>query len=279
MANGVYKTQKKDGSEYYRAGITYQNKHISLGSAATESKACAMYECAKKLLKWCDNDKNHHESPSLRIFSAFSKFKPLKFDKIVSIVNFHDNGIYIGSPIYLLKDYFLYYLDAATELKFDTDDLFYYSSHRILRRNGHLYVNEYGMQTGVLSRYGIKSHAVKGSDYRFVNGDDSDYRYANIEIINPWHGVSVQNENGRITYLAKLHVNGYWQIGIFSDPLKAAVAYNKAVDTANAFGLARNYPKNFIPDMSKEEYVDIYKAVKIPRKLQMHLINAEHNED
>ena len=271
MTQGVYKTQKKDGSVYYRAGITFRNKHISLGSADDESSAAALYECAKKLLAWCEKDRSPYESASLRLFYAFSKFRPLSYDKIASIINFHDNGIYIGTPIYLLKDYFLYYLDDITELKFDTDDLFYYSSHRILRRGGHLYVNEYGMQTGILSRYGIRNHATAGVDYRFVNGDNTDYRYSNIENINPWHGVFTQNTDGRISYLAKIHVNGYWQIGIFSDPVTAAVAYNKAADTANAFGLDKNFPLNYIPDLRAEEYRKLYRSIKIPSKLQRYL--------
>ena len=271
MAQGVYKTQKKDGSVYYRAGITYKNKHISLGSSPEEGSCSALYECAKKLLSWCDECHDPSESPSLKLARAFSKFKPLSFDKIVSIVNFHDNGIYTGSPIYLLKDYFLYYLDSSTELKFDTDDLFYYSSHRILKRGGHLYVNEYGMQTGILTRYGIRAHAMPGKDFRFVNGDDTDYRYSNIENINPWHGVFMQVTEGRISFLAKIHVNGYWQIGIFSDAVTAAVAYNKAADIANAFGLDKDYPLNYISDMSPDDYKALYRSIRIPSKLQRYL--------
>ena len=271
MNQGICKAQRKDGTTYYRAGITYKNKHISLGSDENESKAACLYDCAKKLLTWCESSRDEYTSPSLRIFYAFSKFKQLKYDKIVSIVNFHDNGIYIGTPIYLLKDYFLYYLDDITELKFDRDDLFYYSSHKILKRGGRLYVNEFGMQTGILSRYGIRPHAVAGTDYCFANGDETDYRYSNIVNINPWHGVSVHNTDGRISYLAKIHVNGYWQIGIFSDAVTAAVAYNKAADIANAFGLEKDYPLNYIPDMSAEEYRNLYRSIRIPSKLQRYL--------
>ena len=46
-------------------------------------------------------------------------------------------------------------------LKFDIDDLFYYSSHKILKRQGHLYVNDYGMQITILNRYGIKNYGVR----------------------------------------------------------------------------------------------------------------------
>ena len=65
--------------------------------------------------------------------------------------------MYIPTPIYLRKNYFSYYLSIHRELKFDIDDLFYYSSHRILTRQGHLYVNHYGMQLTLLGRYGIKT--------------------------------------------------------------------------------------------------------------------------
>lgn len=73
--------------------------------------------------------------------------------------------MYIPTPIYLRKNYFSYYLSIHRELKFDIDDLFYYSSHRILTRQGHLYVNHYGMQLTLLGRYGIKTHAVNGRDF------------------------------------------------------------------------------------------------------------------
>ena len=39
MAKGVYKTNKKDGSVYYRVSITYKNKHISIGSYDDENTA------------------------------------------------------------------------------------------------------------------------------------------------------------------------------------------------------------------------------------------------
>lgn len=97
--------------------------------------------------------------------------------------------MYIPTPIYLRKNYFSYYLSIHRELKFDIDDLFYYSSHRILTRQGHLYVNHYGMQLTLLGRYGIKTHAVNGRDFCFVNGDENDFRYSNLKIINPYFGV------------------------------------------------------------------------------------------
>lgn len=37
-----------------------------------------------------------------------------------------------------------------------------------MRRGGHLFVADYGMQVNILNRYGIKNYAVKDKDYIFV---------------------------------------------------------------------------------------------------------------
>ena len=47
---GVFEAQKKDGSIYYRASITFRSKHISLGSFPTELQAGQAYKEAKLLL-------------------------------------------------------------------------------------------------------------------------------------------------------------------------------------------------------------------------------------
>ena len=39
MTQGVSIATKKDGTVYYRAGLYYKNKHISLGSYADETTA------------------------------------------------------------------------------------------------------------------------------------------------------------------------------------------------------------------------------------------------
>ena len=162
MATGVYEAEKKDGTRYYRANIHYHAKHISLGSFATFDEANAVYSQARTLLS----------DPKATLPEAFSHYPGLPFEKLVILLNFRDNGIYLGTPIYLQPGrYFVYYLSPEEELKFDNDDLFYYSSHKILKRGGHLYTNDYGMQVSLLSRYGIKNYAVAGTDYAFVNGD------------------------------------------------------------------------------------------------------------
>ena len=150
MKPGVFLAQRKDGTIYYRSSLTYKNKHISLGSFPTEEQAHQSYIEASMLL---------NAPLSLEDISHASLHLP--FDKAVTLINFRDNGLYIGTPIYLRKNYFSYYLSANEELKFDIDDLFYYSSHRILRRQGHLYVNDYGMQVTLLSRYGIRNHSLQ----------------------------------------------------------------------------------------------------------------------
>ena len=179
MLSGVYPTQKKDGTPYYRAGIHYKNKHISLGSYSTETDANTAYLEAGRLLK----------DSSLSLENLLYTPMTLSFEKLIVLLNFRDNGMYIKTPIYLRQNYFSYYLSRKEELKFDIDDLFFYSQHKIMKRGGHLFVSEYGMQTSLLSRYGIKSHGVPGRDYTFANGDSTDLRYSNIIVINPYYGV------------------------------------------------------------------------------------------
>lgn len=46
---GVYTAKRKDGSTYFRASLTYRNKHISLGSYDHEKKRMrhifALFNC------------------------------------------------------------------------------------------------------------------------------------------------------------------------------------------------------------------------------------------
>lgn len=262
MASGVYTAQKKDGTTYYRASIHYRAKHISLGSYDTLTQASAVHQQARALLS----------DASAALPQAFSLYPLIPFDKTVILLNFRDKGMYLGTPIYLQSaHFFVYYLSPELELKFDNDDLFYYSSHRILQRGGHLYTNDYGMQVSLLSRYGIKSHAVAGVDYAFANGDPTDFRYANIENINPYHGVSRIDDHGRITYLTRIHINGNYQVGIYTDEVTAAIAYNKAVDLARSAGILRSYPTNYIAGLSASDYADIYTRIRVSHAYRRYL--------
>ena len=168
-----------------------------------------------------------------------------------------------GIVQYARKNYFSYYLSIHRELKFDIDDLFYYSSHRILTRQGHLYVNHYGMQLTLLGRYGIKTHAVNGRDFCFVNGDENDFRYSNLKIINPYFGVERIDKNGTEHYKVRIHIHGNITVGNYTNAIDAAIAYNKAVDLAHQAGISKNFPENYIEELSASSYADIYQQISL----------------
>jgi hypothetical protein len=254
---GVYKTAKKDGQIYYRASITYQNKHISLGSYPLESSAAKAYDTATAIVR-----EGRYQIDGFHIKYGIA------FDKWVTLMNLRDNGIYFRNPIYLKQRYFLYYINKKILLKFDVDDLFYYANHKIMKRGGHLFVADYGMQVNILSRYGIKNYAVAGRDYRFVNGDPTDYRYGNIEIINPYHGVTKSYLKGLPIYTAKIHINGNFIIGRYTTEAQAAIAYNKAVHLLRERGVTKDFPENYVPELDEITYAKLYNSARISKKVR-----------
>lgn len=256
MLQGVYIAYRKDKTPYYRASIHYNGKHVSIGSFDTENEAHNAYKEASQLYK---SDEVTIDNFSTRQFI-------LSDDKVVTILNHRDNKIYIKTPIYLRQGYFSYFLSRNRELKFSNDDLFYYSSHRILTRKGHLYVNDFGMQYNILSRFGIKNYAVCDSDYTFANGDKNDYRYSNVIVVNKYHGVHKITVKGQDMHQVKIHFNGDYLIGRYSTEEEAAIAYNKAVDYARDKGIKKNYIDNYIPDMTSADYSKIYDSIKLPKK-------------
>ena len=198
MTTGVYNATKKDGSVYYRVSITYKNKHISIGSYDSEELASMAYITACDIISkpdiyYIDADLHTTSYELLKDYPV-----PFPYAKFISLINFRDNGIYIKTPIYLCDKLFLYFLTPETTLIFSTDDLFYYSHHTIMCRGGYYFVNDYGMQTSILARFGIRNHSVKGKDYIFRNGDEHDFRYENVCVINKYNGVSHIEKNGRI---------------------------------------------------------------------------------
>lgn len=262
MYPGVFKATKKDGTVYYRSSFTYRNKHISLGSFDTEKQAHKAYMEATAIV---DTDKK------INITDYNKKKRIISFEKWVVLLNFKDNGMYFKNPIYLRPKYFEYYLDndPYAPLKFDVEDLFFYSTHKIMRRGGHLFVADYGMQLNILNRYGIKNYAVPGKDYIFINGDNTDYRAQNIEIINKYNGVTlVDAETGHPSYTAKIHINGDYIIGRYSDEIDAAIAYNKAVDTLVQNGFTISYQHNYIEELDSIQYTARYNRIKISKKLR-----------
>jgi hypothetical protein len=259
MLPGVYTALQKGGNIYYRASITYQGKHISLGSYQCEHDANQAYLLADQVFSDLTWNIENYPSPCI-----------LSFCKWVVLNNFRDHRIYFKNPIYLKKRYFLYYIDRDTILKFDIDDLFYYAHHKIIKRGGHMFVSDYGMQVNILSRYGIKNFAVPGRDYHFVNGDSSDYRYSNISVINPYYGVSKVIQNGLTRYVSKIHLNGDYIIGYYKTDTEAAIAYNKAALILRNQGILKNFAENYIDGMDEITYASFFQKIRISKKLMSY---------
>lgn len=258
---GVYPAKKKNGAVYYRASLTCNRKHISLGSFSDEETAHKAYTDACRLLR----------TGSLTIESHKKSATPLCFEKWVCLINLRDNHLYFHTPIYLRPKFFYYYLSQTEILKFDSDDLFYYSSHKIMKRDGHLFVSDYGMQVNIMNRYGIKNYAVEGRDYRFINGDPADFRYENIEIVNRFYGVTKEEKNGRPVYRTRIHVNGYFLVGTYPTEQEAAIAYNKAIDYLKKAGVSKKYTPNYIDSLSPAAYADIYTALCVSSKIRNYI--------
>lgn len=258
---GVYTSKKKDGSTYYRASMTCQGKHISLGSYDSERSAHLAYLEAGLLM----ND------TTLTVDSYSDAPHMLSFEKWVVLCNYRDNNIYIATPIYIRPKFFYYYFSPQHFFLFSSEDLFYYASHKISRRGGHYFVADYGMQVNIMSRYGIKNYAIIGKDYAFKNDNPFDYRYENLTIINTYHGVTFCPKKAPNCYVAKIHVNGYVKIGEYATAIEAAVAYNKAADLLKKAGIAKNFMTNYIDQMSSSAYADLYYHLPISKKIsEMH---------
>ncbi len=262
MKAGVYVNQKKDGTLLYRASVTVKEKHISLGSFGSEALAHSAYLKAHDVLR-----------SKKDLFSFVDDYKegkknPLPFEKTVILVNLRDNGVYIKTPIFLEKRSFLYLYSPEFIYTFDIDDLFYYSNHKIMKRGSHLFVADYGSQINIYSRYGIKPHAVPGRDFFFVNGDETDLRYANIEIVNRYKGVTKQVLNGREVYIVKIHVNGDIIVGRYNDETTAAAAYNKAAILLKRKGVRINFGQNYLDGISEIEYVALLNKVRVSESIR-----------
>lgn len=261
MLPGVYLNKKKDGTPLYRASITHGGKHISLGSFPDEQTAHRAYLEASSLFTT--------KQPAHMLLEHYqSETQILPFEKWVILLNYRTNHIYIKTPIFLEKHFFTYYYNQNCRFKFDVDDLFYYSNHKIMKRGNHLFVADYGMQVNILSRYGIKNYAVPGRDFLFVNGDDTDYRYNNIEIVNRYHGVSRQTIKGREVYTTRIHINGDFLVGRYSTEAEAAAAYNRAALLLKEKGVKKKFPINYIEGISDIEYAGLLNRVRISAKIR-----------
>lgn len=254
-APGVYLNQQKNGKTTYRASFTYNSKHISLGTYDSEKAAGDAYDFALRLM-----------DSSLSI-SDYSENTPILFEKYVILCNLRDNRIYISNPIYLDKRYFSYYYSENTVYIFDMDDLFYFSSHKLMKRGNHLFVSDYGLQVSLNEHFGIRPFSVPGRDFIFINGDSHDYRRENIEIINRFYGVLKETKKTTVFYKTVIHVNGNIIVGRYESEIEAAIAYNKAADILKSSGVQKDFPQNYIEGLSPRQYAEIYTAVSISPKI------------
>lgn len=267
---GVFINKKSDGTVYYRAAITYKGKRISLGSYDTEDAAHEAYLFAGSVLAGFFDPS---ASVTPEDYDSLEEAHAVPFSKFVMLLNLSRTGMYCRNAILLRDRYFLYYLSPHHALKFDADDLFYYMNHAVMQRGGHYFVADYGSQLSILSRYGIRSYAVPGRDYEFVNGDPTDFRYSNLRILNRYHGVTACTEKGQTKWLAHIHVkgesalrmNGDIVIGRYDTEPEAAAAYNKASGFLKNLGLDENRPLNYIDDMTDSEYAILERRVNIDK--------------
>ncbi|MDE6026154.1 MAG: hypothetical protein K2G45_11975 [Lachnospiraceae bacterium] len=255
MMKGVYTTRKKDNSISYRVSITLYGKHISLGSYNNEETAGKVYLDGRNIIDYMLTPEDYQNELAI------------PHEKYIVLSNYVINRIYVPTPIFLRKQYFEYYLSDTHILKFDRDDLFFYSSHKIQQKGGYLFVSDYGSQYKILSRYGIRPFAVYGRDYIMVNNDKNDYRYSNIKIINNYTGVRQKKQKEKNIYETFIHINGNYLVGRYDDEISAAIAYNKAVDILHKNGMSKAYIKNYILSYKKEDYISHYEKLSVSAKL------------
>ena len=263
LLKGVYKRVDSKGRDRFVASFTYRSKHISLGSFEKMETANSAYNEALELV----SDK------SQKALDDYEAAMNLNFEKWITIINFRDNGLYIKNPIYLRRKFFEYYLSPTEVMKFSAEDLFYYSNHKIIRRGRHFFVADYGMQANILHRYGIRSFAVAGKDYIFLNGDNLDFRYENLKIINRYTGVRLEKQFPKPSYVVKIHIKGSVIVGRYTDEVTAAIAYNKAVRLLMDGGFKRKYELNYIDTLNKTEYENRLNEVKLSKRF-LRLISS-----
>ena len=263
LLKGVYKRVDSKGRDRFVASFTYRSKHISLGSFEKMETANSAYSEALELV----SDK------SQKSLDDYETAMNLNFEKWITIINFRDNGLYIKNPIYLRRKFFEYYLSPTEVMKFSAEDLFYYSNHKIIRRGRHFFVADYGMQANILHRYGIRSFAVAGKDYIFLNGDNLDFRYENLKIINCYTGVRLEKQFPKPSYVVKIHIKGSVIVGRYTDEVTAAIAYNKAARLLMDGGFKRKYELNYIDILNKTEYENRLKEVKLSKRF-LRLISS-----
>ena len=85
--------------------------------------------------------------------------------------------------------------------------------------------------------------------------------------------MSLSTKNGISTYIAKIHINGDYIIGRYSNEEDAAIAYNKAGELLKNAGIIHFYQKNYIESLSPIQYAAKHASVKISKKIR-DLVNS-----
>ena len=72
-------------------------------------------------------------------------------------------------------------------------------------------------------------------------------------------------------YKVRIHIHGNITVGNYTNAIDAAIAYNKAVDLAHQAGISKNFPENYIEELSASSYADIYQQISLSPKYLSYL--------
>ena len=151
------------------------------------------------------------------------------------------------------------------------DDELFFANDEFLHMSGYKDIDELFRLTEKSFRNLIREdeqQQIESSIWEQIdNGNENDYRYSNLNVLNPYHGVTIVHDKGHTEYIAKLHLNGNYLIGRFPSLIEAAIAYNKAVDLACMHGCTKQFPQNYIDSLSSKEYLAYYKKITLPDRL------------
>ena len=75
-------------------------------------------------------------------------------------------------------------------------------------------------------------------------------------------------KNGFPSYEVKIHINGDFLVGRYSNEIEAAIAYNTAVKILSAAGVAKNFSTNYIDDMDAITYASLFHKIRISKKIR-----------
>ncbi|ONI41596.1 hypothetical protein AN640_07890 [Candidatus Epulonipiscium fishelsonii] len=243
-----------NGKLYYQVNFFYKSKKIYLGRYSSIADAQITINEATDIVETMCSIKQ-------------AKYTLLSFNKVVILINLRDNGTYFKNPIYLYEDYFGYYISSDIELLFDLIHLFFFATYKIYKRGNLFYTQHTFTQSSILNRLGIVPSSRINIDYKFKNNNPFDFRSDNLEVLKRYYGVSAIEKGEKTLYQARISKPNTIIIGIFESEIKAAIAYNKAVDYLKSVGMQYKLNSNVIFYITKKEYDIIYDEIELPYKL------------